>query len=92
MFLPAVGTEHDKMATRINNHLSKAHVLLLNGILKTVAQGSSEQEVGGLPDHIIYFCGTKNRKIVLYFISLNFPSIYSSIHTYSRHWLHLSDR
>lgn len=41
-------------------YLCQSHILLLNGILQTVAEGSGQQQICRFADHIVYLCGTEH--------------------------------
>lgn len=42
------------------SYLSQPHVLLLDGVLQTVAERPGQQQVGGLPDHVVDLRGAEN--------------------------------
>lgn len=41
-------------------YLCQPDILLLNGVLQTVAEGSGQQQICGLADHIVYLRGTED--------------------------------
>lgn len=43
----------------LQSYLCQAHILLLNGVVQTVAERPGQQQVGGLSDHVVDLCGAE---------------------------------
>lgn len=52
------------------HYLCQSDILLLNGVLQTVAKSSGQQQICRLADHIVHLCGAeKNTYIINTYIS-----------------------